>query len=157
MKVEITEKVENPMLKRTELKFFVEHERSPTPKRLDVRTQLASQLGAPEDLIVIEKIASLQGKQVASGIARVYSSKEQLDVVELSYFLKRGMPKEEKPPEEKAAEAPKKEEKPKEEKKEKAPEAPKKEEKPQEEKKEKKAETPKKEEKAPEKQEKKEG
>lgn len=154
MKVEITEKVENPMLKRTELKFFVEHERSPTPKRLDVMAQLASQLGAPEDLIVIEKIASLQGKQVASGIARVYSSKEQLDVVELSYFLKRGMPKEEKPPEEKAPEAPKKEEKPKEEKK--APEAPKKEEKPQEEKKEKKAEAPKKEEKAPEKQEKKE-
>jgi small subunit ribosomal protein S24e len=155
MKVEITEKVENPMLKRTELKFFVEHGRSPTPRRLEVKAQLASQLGAPEDLIVIEKIASLHGKQVASGIARVYSSKEQLDVVELGYFLKRGLPKEEKPPEEKAPEAPKKEEKPKEEKK--APEAPKKEEKPQEEKKEKKAEAPKKEETAPEKPEKKEG
>jgi len=138
MKVEITEKTENPMLKRTELKFFVDHEKAPTPNRLEVRAQLASQLGAPEDLIVIEKIASLHGKQVASGIARVYSSKEQLDVIELDYFLKRGMPKEEKK-EEKAAEAPKKEEKPKEEKK--APE----------EKKEKKAEAPKKEEKAPEK------
>jgi len=121
MKVEITEKVENPLLKRTEIKFKVDHSGSPTPKRLDVRAQLASQLGVPEERIVIDKLASMHGRQMASGIARVYASREVLEGLEPKYLLKRGLPKEakeeakleEKPKAEKPKEKPK-EEKPKE-------------------------------------------
>ena len=121
MKVEITEKVENPLLRRTEVKFKVDHEGGPTPKRLDVRAQLASQLGVSEELVVIDKLASMYGQQVASGMARAYSSRERLEELEPKYLLKRGLPaeaKEEAKPEEKPkAEKPKekpKEEKPKE-------------------------------------------
>jgi len=106
MKVEIIEKTENPLFKRTEVKFKADHRGEPTPKRLDARAQLAAQLGVAEELIVIEKLASTHGRQVASGIARVYSSREQLEGLEPKFLLKRGMPKEAKA-EEKPEEKPK--------------------------------------------------
>jgi len=129
MKVEIIEKTENPLFKRTEVKFKADHAGEPTPKRLDARAQLAAQLGVAEELIVIEKLASTHGRQVASGIARVYSSREQLEGLEPKFLLERDMPKEakaeakpeekpkvEKPPEKKVEEPKeaKPEEKPKE-------------------------------------------
>lgn len=135
MKVEIIEKTENPLFKRTEVKFKADHAGEPTPKRLDARAQLAAQLGVAEELIVIEKLASTHGRQAASGIARVYSSREQLEGLEPKFLLKRDMPKEakaeakheekpkaEKPPEKKV-EGPK-EAKPEEPKEEAKPEKP---------------------------------
>jgi small subunit ribosomal protein S24e len=110
MKVEVVDKVENPLFKRTEVKFRVDHAGAPTPKRLEVRPQLAALLGVAEDLLVIDKLASTHGRQVASGIARTYSSREQLDKTEPKYLLKRGLPKEAKP--EKPAEEKPKETKP---------------------------------------------
>lgn len=118
MKVEIVEKAENPLLKRTEIKFKVDHTGAPTPKRLEVQAQLAALLGISEELLVIGKLASTYGHQVASGIARAYSSREQLEELEPKHLLKRGLPKEAKP--EKPAE-----EKPKETKAEKAEKPPK--------------------------------
>ena len=112
MKVEIIEKTENPLFKRTEIKFKADHAGEPTPKRLDVRAQLANQLGVAAELIVIEKLASTHGRQMASGIARAYSSREQLEGLEPKFLLQRDMPKEAKPEPEKP---PEKVEKPKEE------------------------------------------
>lgn len=110
MKVEVVDKVENPLFKRTEVKFKVDHAGASTPKRLEVRPQLAALLSVAEDLLVIDKLASTHGRQVASGIARAYSSREQLEKVEPKYLLKRGLPKEAKP--EKPAEEKPKETKP---------------------------------------------
>ena len=106
MKVEIIEKSENPLFQRVEIKLKVDHAGEPTPKRLDVRAQVAAQLGVAEELVVIEKLAGAYGRQEASGIARAYSSKERLDALEPKYILVRGLPKEAKP-EEKPAEKPK--------------------------------------------------
>jgi small subunit ribosomal protein S24e len=113
MKIEISEKVENPLLQRTEIKFKIDHSNGPTPKRLDVRTQLAGQLGVPEEVVIIDKLASMYGRQVASGIARVYGSRQGLEELEPKYLLKRGLPAEAKE-KEKSEEKPKAEEKPKE-------------------------------------------
>jgi len=110
MKVEVVDKLENPLFKRTEVKFRVNHSDAPTPKRLEVRPQLAALLGVAEDLLVIDKLASTHGRQVASGIARAYSSREQLEKVEPKHLLRRGLPKEAKP--EKPAEEKPKETKP---------------------------------------------
>ncbi|MCS7132073.1 MAG: 30S ribosomal protein S24e [Hadesarchaea archaeon] len=94
MKVEITQKIENPLLRRTEIKFRVDHTGGPTPSRRDVRAQLAAQLGLSEDLVIIEKMASLFGRQQASGIARAYGSRELLEKLEPRYLLKRNFPEE---------------------------------------------------------------
>jgi len=110
MKVEVVDKVENPLFKRTEVKFRVDHSDAPTPKRLEVHPQLAALLGVAEDLLVLDKLASTHGRQIASGIARAYSSREQLEKVEPKHLLKRGLPKEAKP--EKPAEEKPKETKP---------------------------------------------
>jgi small subunit ribosomal protein S24e len=117
MKIEIVKRSENPLLQRADVRFKVDHAGQATPKRLDVRAQLATQLGVPEELIVIEKLASTYGRQVASGIARVYNSKERLEQLEPKYLLERGLPKEAKPEEKPKVEKPPKEkpEKPKEE------------------------------------------
>jgi small subunit ribosomal protein S24e len=120
MKIEISEKVENPLLQRTEIKFVVDHSHGPTPKRLDVRAQLAGQLGVPEEVIVVDKLASMYGRQVASGIARVYNSRQALEDLEPKYLLQRGLPPEAKE-KEKPEEKPKAEEKPKEKEKEEKP------------------------------------
>lgn len=120
MELKIVEKDENPLLKRTEVRFEVDHAGAATPKRLDVRKQLAGELGVPEDTVVIEKFATMHGRQVASGIARAYDSRERLEELEPKHLLERGKPKEEKPeekpPEEKPKEEkpPEKEEKPEE-------------------------------------------
>jgi small subunit ribosomal protein S24e len=113
LKIEISEKVENPLLQRTDIKFKVDHSLGPTPKRLDVRAQLAGQLGVPEEVVIIDKLASMYGRQVASGIARVYSSRKVLEDLEPKYLLQRGLPPEAKD-KEKTEEKPKAEEKPKE-------------------------------------------
>jgi len=116
MKVEIIGKSENLLFQRVEIKFKVDHAGEPTPKRLDVRAQIATQLGVSQELVVIDKLAGAYGKREASGIARAYNSKERLAALEPKHLLVRGLPKEEKPKEELKAEKPKKpKEKPKEE------------------------------------------
>lgn len=104
-------KVENPIFNRFEIRFRADHTSEPTPKRLDVRAQLANQLGIAEDLIVIEKLASTHGQQTAFGIARTYDSRDQLEKLEPKYLLQRGLPKEAKAEEKKAEEKPKEEKK----------------------------------------------
>ena len=78
-----------------------------------MRAQLAGQLGVPEEVVIIDKLASMYGRQVASGIARVYSSRQGLEELEPKYLLQRGLPAEAKE-KEKPKEKPKAEEKPKE-------------------------------------------
>ena len=113
MEVKVVEKNENQLLKRTEVRFEVDHSGTATPKRLDVRKQLADALGVPEEMVVIKKFATMHGRQVASGIARAYDSKERLEELEPKYLLERGLPKEEKPAEKPPEKPPKEGAKPK--------------------------------------------
>ena len=94
MKVELVKKSDNPLFKRTEVEFKVDHSSAPTPRRLEVRAQLASLLGSSEELLVIDKLTSTHGHQMAAGIARLYGTREQLSEMEPAYLLKRGLPKE---------------------------------------------------------------
>jgi len=94
LELEIVENVENKLLQRKEIKFKVKHEGMPTPRRLEVKEKLAEVLGVVPNLIVIEKIASLHGKAESSGIARVYTSEEQLKFLEPEYLLLRDKPEE---------------------------------------------------------------
>jgi len=109
MRLEILEKTENPVLKRTEVRFKVGHPGAPTPSRKEVLAELSKVMGVPEDLIALERISGIHGSTDSRGVARVYSSKEDLLRTEQEYLLKRGVSKEK-------VEAPQEPEKPKEEK-----------------------------------------
>ncbi len=89
MDIELRNRKENPLMEREEIEFEVEHRNSPTPSRSEVMEELASELDVSEDLIIIEKLATLHGKQTASGIARIYEAEERLKELEPGFLSER--------------------------------------------------------------------
>ncbi|MEM3700344.1 MAG: 30S ribosomal protein S24e [Candidatus Bathyarchaeia archaeon] len=100
MDIKIISDKKNPLLKRREVEFQVEHtQMGSTPHRLEVRKALASALKANIDLVVIKKFETKTGTNTAIGMANVYDSAEQLKLIEPEYIIKRNFPAE-KPKEE---------------------------------------------------------
>ncbi len=96
MKVEITDKRRNELLKREELKFSVDHKGSGTPTRIEVRQKIADMLNADKETVYVEKIGTRTGSRLATGRANVYDSVEQAKRVEPGYIIQRNQPKTEK-------------------------------------------------------------
>ena len=74
MDITPTRDVYNPVLKRREVTFFVDHGVAATPKLYDMRKQVASRYGAAEELVFIRKLETLTGTTRAVGEAEVYDS-----------------------------------------------------------------------------------
>ena len=110
MEIEIQSKTNNPLLKRTEVHFFLTHEGEKTPKRELVRSELADKLKVKKENIMINYMKSNFGKSETTGYARVYKSVNDAKAGEKDYILKRNnviMPqKEKKKEEEKTPEKP---------------------------------------------------
>lgn len=89
---------ENPLLKRKEVAFRVEHgPQDRTPPRLEVKRILAAELKVSEELVFVEKMRTLTGTSTAVGIANAYETVKQAKLVEPAYIVKRNLP--EKPKE----------------------------------------------------------
>ena len=132
MKIEIKKKNDNPLMKRTDIKAVVMHEGKATPTRYEIIADLAKNLKAGKDTVVVNKIFGIKGLDRSDIKAAVYKDAKDIPKV-LADKMKRRIKapkKEEKPKEEAPA---KKEEEPSaEEKKVEAPVEEKKEEAPQE-------------------------
>jgi small subunit ribosomal protein S24e len=102
MEIKIVSKNENPLLKRKTIRFQIEHVRTKTPSRTEVRKAVAKILKANMDLVYVKKFETKTGTSTAVGIANVYDSVEQATFVEPEYIIKRNVSVEK--PEEKAAE-----------------------------------------------------
>ncbi len=89
MDIEIISKKENPLLKRTEVRFRAIHMGAATPKRDDVREKLAATLNANKGVVVVDNMVSRFGRGETLGWAKIYKSQEAIPVVERSYLLKR--------------------------------------------------------------------
>ena len=141
MKIKIEEKHENPLLKRQDITFLVEHTGTATPPRVDVRDKLAAQMNCQTDQLYVIKLQGLYGQSTTRGLAHLYASKEEALTQEQAHIIKRHSTEEAAPaapappapkeeaevaPEEKIEKKPPKKEKPPEEakppKKEKPPE-----------------------------------
>ena len=70
MKIEILSEKENKPLARKEITFRVDHAGAKTPSRIDIRDKI-----------------------VAEGSACIYSSPEQMKLIELGHIVKRNEPK----------------------------------------------------------------
>jgi small subunit ribosomal protein S24e len=100
VEIEIVTSKENPLLKRREVQFRVEHgPQSKTPGRLDVRKALAVELKLGEELVFVKDMRTLTGTGTAVGHANVYETAVQAKIVEPKYIVKRNSPPE-KPKEE---------------------------------------------------------
>jgi small subunit ribosomal protein S24e len=89
MQLEVLGRKENPLLKRTEVRFKAIHKAEPTPTRDALRAFLAKELKATKDIVVIDSQASTFGRYETHGYAKVYKSKEEALAVERKHILVR--------------------------------------------------------------------
>jgi len=93
MKVKIISEEYNPLLKRKEVTFKVEHaETGGTPPRLEVRKELATLLKTDLELVYVKKIETKTGTMTALGEANAYDSIEQAKLVEPKHIVARNVP-----------------------------------------------------------------
>ncbi len=104
MKVNIISKEQNPLMKRKEVTFSVDHAQTGgTPTRVEVSKQLAALLKAKLELIYVKHIETKTGTMFAIGEANVYESIEQAKLMEPKHIIARNaLP--EKPKESQASE-----------------------------------------------------
>jgi len=101
MEIKIVSDRENPLLKRREVHFHVEHSQTGgTPPRLEVRGAVANALKTDTNLVFIKRLETKTGTHTTAGVANVYDSVEQAKLIEPEYIVKRNAPPE-KPQEEK--------------------------------------------------------
>ncbi len=96
MEVEIISKKENPVIDRMELNFRVSHPKEVTPKRKEIRDEIAAQLKVQKDRIVIDNMKPEFGKPETMGYAKIYKSKNDALKIESKAVLKRNNLMEEK-------------------------------------------------------------
>ena len=89
MKIKIKEKNENPLLKRQDITFLVEHSGTATPPRLDVRDKLAAQMNCQTDQLYVIKLQGLFGQSSTRGLAHLYASKEEALAQEQAHIIRR--------------------------------------------------------------------
>lgn len=89
MKMEINEKKENPLYKRTEVYFTLDHAGEPTPGRNAVAEEVAKQMKAKRDCVIVTAVESVYGTGKSKGYAKVYETKEAALELEREYLLKR--------------------------------------------------------------------
>jgi small subunit ribosomal protein S24e len=110
MELEVVAKKENPLLKRVEITFKAVHKAEPTPTRDAIRSELAKQLKASKEAVIVDRSESSFGRYETRGYAKIYTSKEEALSIERSHILIRNKLKE---PEAKAKEGEKAEKPPK--------------------------------------------
>ncbi len=100
MEVKILSENMNPLLKRKEVVFQVDHNQTgSTPPRLEVKSAIAKLLKTDMNLVFIKRLKTKTGTRKAIGLANVYDSIEHAKLIELEYIVKRNIPLE-KPKEE---------------------------------------------------------
>ncbi len=85
MDVNVQQKLERPILKRTDYKVRVAYEGA-TPKRTDLLEKIAHALKAPADHVVVRKISTEFGKMAVMIEASVYADATTLDKMEPRYI-----------------------------------------------------------------------
>jgi|SRR3989344_1995062 len=69
------------LLNRNEVVYELDHFQKPTPKKEDIRKQLAESLKVNEDLIKINKVINYFGSTKIKIIADIYKTKEDLQAL----------------------------------------------------------------------------
>ncbi len=72
MDVKKSSEKRNPLLKRTELTFFLDHGAQGTPTLYEVRTALASMYDVSSDLVYVLNLQTLTGTHRTVGEAEIY-------------------------------------------------------------------------------------
>ncbi|TXT56970.1 MAG: 30S ribosomal protein S24e [Candidatus Thorarchaeota archaeon] len=96
MKIDILQERENKPLARKEIDFAVEHLGGTTPSRAEIKSKLVAQFDADPETVVVKKLITRFGSGMSKGQACIYSSKDQMERIELDYVRQRHIVKEKK-------------------------------------------------------------
>ena len=77
MEINVNEKIENPLLNRTEIKFDCTYQGEATPKIIDVKNRLVAILDVDKNLLVVHNVKPSYGEGMANGYAKIYDSEEE--------------------------------------------------------------------------------
>jgi ribosomal protein S24E len=101
MQVKIESTKDNPLLKRKEVGFtIVSGPKEKTPERLEVKKAVAAEMKLGVDVVFIKHMRTKTGTSITEGVANIYESVAQANIVEPEYIRKRNSPP--KPKEENA-------------------------------------------------------
>ncbi|MGA7923254.1 MAG: 30S ribosomal protein S24e [Thermoplasmata archaeon] len=89
MEVKVSDQKSNPLLHRTEVHFIVTHPTTATPKRDEVRGELAKLVKVPKERLVIEWMRAKYGTAETVGEAAAYETKEALESIVREHILVR--------------------------------------------------------------------
>ena len=90
MKIKILYQKYNPLLKRKEVVFELDHrEEGATIPRLGLRSNLAEMLKTKPGLVFVEKVETKTGTMTALGEANAYETPEQAKLVEREHIIAR--------------------------------------------------------------------
>lgn len=89
MKMEIKEQKKNPLMKRVEVHFEVDHVGETTPGRNAVAEEIAKKMKSKRTCVVIDNMESVFGIGKSKGYAKVYDSLEAAQEFESEHLLKR--------------------------------------------------------------------
>ena len=87
MEIEITSKVNNVLLDRTEVHFTVTHTGAATPSRDIIRNELAEKLNAKKEDVIVKTVKPSFGNNTMKGYAKVYTSPDKAKGLEPDYVL----------------------------------------------------------------------
>lgn len=108
-KIEVVSDQEDKLLERRQINFKLVHEKSGTPKRLEIRDKLADSLKVDPEKVFLRPLQQKYGRNEANGTAFIYKSIERAHLVEQEHLINRMKPKEKKAEEKEAPKEEKKE------------------------------------------------
>ncbi|MFZ0891558.1 MAG: hypothetical protein WB778_07915 [Thermoplasmata archaeon] len=89
MEIKILDERPNPLLKRTDYRFEVDHATAATPSRDVIRSEFAKIVKAPKDRIIIERMNARYGTAKSLGEAALYESVDAAKAVVREHILVR--------------------------------------------------------------------
>jgi len=89
LEIRILEERANPLLHRREYRFEVAHATTATPKRDEVRAELAKLVKTPKDRVIVERMHARFGTAVSRGDANVYETVDALKRITRDHILVR--------------------------------------------------------------------
>ncbi len=87
MEINVNEKIENPLLNRTEIRFDCTYQGEATPKVLDVKNRLVATLNVDKNLLVVHNLKPSYGEGKANGYAKLYDTEESLIKIERDHVV----------------------------------------------------------------------
>lgn len=92
----IIKDTENPPLGRREIVFEIVHNQASTPKRQDVRKDVAARLNANPDLVFLLRMITGTNSWRTRGVAHAYYTVDAAKLYAPEYLRLRGLPKKDK-------------------------------------------------------------